>query len=108
MERIINTKFWTFNQNNSGGYFIKTDKIDCHVIIEAINEDDALERATNIGLYFDGWGDCECCGHRWSYPYDDGTEFPEKYGNKLEACEVKTDTIIHWFDGSYSYAIEID
>lgn len=67
----MKTRFFTFSQNNSGGSF-DTDKergITHFVIIEATDADDANRRAERIGLYFDGEGDCPCCGNRW---YDAG------------------------------------
>ena len=38
MEHTVNTKFYTFSQNNSGGAFVKSDKegISECVIIEAL------------------------------------------------------------------------
>ena len=55
MKRTIETKFYTFSQNNSGGSFV-TDSIRGigeYVIIEALNSNDANDRAERIGLYFE-------------------------------------------------------
>jgi hypothetical protein len=80
--RTVNTKFFTFNQNNSGGRFHEDDRVCHYVIIEATNADDANRRAEQVGLYFDGRGDCSCCGNRWSSAWSDseGTEEPSIYG----------------------------
>ena len=72
--------FFTFKQNNSGGWFTGPAIAVC---VEAKSLDEAVSKAESIGLYFDGNGDCRCCGDRWysGYP-DEGTE-PLLYGNPL-------------------------
>ena len=93
-------KFYTFHQNNSGGSFIKNDKLDEFVVIEANDYKHANERATEIGLYFSGVRagiDCDCCGDRWAEQYDeDGTESPEIYGETVDASGEKENTKIHY------------
>jgi hypothetical protein len=107
MEHVVNTRFYNFRQNNSGGYWVDEHSkgIGRNVIIEALSEDDAISRAENIGLYFDGRYDCPCCGNRWS-SYIEGEEYPEIYGVKMVPCEEETESFIHHFDGSFSYAKE--
>ena len=82
----MDTKFYHYSQNNSGGFFLK--EFAHHVIIEAGNADAANARAEEIGLYFGGVSsgiDCECCGDRWSRASDrDGEPFPHVYGGKIE------------------------
>lgn len=83
------TKFFTFDQNNSGGSFRRDEKsgIGRYVIIEAYDATHANARAEDLGIYFDGCSDgfdCSCCGDRWHRAYDsDGEEFPEVYGNDV-------------------------
>jgi len=81
--------WYTFNQNNSGGSFDydKDRGITHFVVIEADSAAEANDRAERIGLYFDGSGDCPCCGNRWSDQWNDdkGTENPEIYGDSPEA-----------------------
>src|SRR5690242_12193836 len=86
--------FYEFNQNNSGGRFDYDEDsgISHFVVVEAEDTDDANARAERIGLYFDGYGDCSCCGDRWyeqyAYPYsdsDDGTEVPTVYGQDVSS-----------------------
>jgi hypothetical protein len=55
-----------------------------YVIVEADSAEEADERAERIGLYFDGDGDCSCCGDRWTSAWgDDGTEGPTIYGEPI-------------------------
>lgn len=79
--------FYTYEQNNSGGYFDYDEEkgISVYVIVEADNAKDANQRAENIGLYFYGGADCQCCGSRWSDAwesevYTKGTEEPDVNG----------------------------
>lgn len=60
--------FYHFSQNNSGGSFdFDAERgISHHVIVEGNSVEEVNARAESIGLYFDGQGDCPCCGNRWS------------------------------------------
>lgn len=74
--------FFDFRQNNSGGSFSYDDKagIAETVIIEANSAAEANEKAERIGLYFNGAGDCECCGSRWYEVGNyDGTPEPRDF-----------------------------
>jgi hypothetical protein len=90
--------FYTFNQNNSGGSFIRNSErgIDEKVIIEATNADEANNKALQIGIYFNGvdsGADCPCCGDRWWPVGDsDGDSTPSVYGMPIEE------------DNGYSYS----
>lgn len=92
--------FWNFRQNNSGGNFVIDDNIAIgpQVWIEADNIDAAINKATSIGIYFNGvedGQDCECCGDRWYVPYGDGEE------------KVKTSKYdFHWHDTVYVHNID--
>ena len=110
----MKTQFFTFDQNNSFGTF-KYDKekgITRTVIIEAVDVDDSVNRAENIGLYFEGISDgidCPCCGDRWRKPWsDDGTEVPEYYGEDVRRELSNTyrflkddqqEIAVHYLDG---------
>lgn len=75
--------FYTYDQNNSGGSFTGPAQ---YVIVEAKNAKYANFTAEEeLGLYFDGDGDCHCCGNRWSEQWSDadGTIVPEIYGMSL-------------------------
>lgn len=102
--------FFTFGQNNSGGGFhIDTDAgISVHVIVEADSAEEANGRAEAIGLYFDGAGDCSCCGNRWSSAWsEDGDEVPSIYGTPIQDYHFKwrwasgdiPEAFVHFTDG---------
>jgi len=106
MKRTVDTNFYYFLQNNSGGSFHRDDKagIGEGVIVEALSAADANQRAEKIGLYFDGMDDCSCCGNRWSSQYDDsdGEEVPSVYSTpvtKAKAGIFRKDVFIHYLDG---------
>ena len=106
----METKFFTFSQNNSGGSFDHDDQdgIGLAVIIEAQNSDHACDRAERIGLYFNGCADgrdCPCCGDRWHVPYSDGTSEPEIFGEKYAACGDGDEPYIDWGIPSYVHFI---
>lgn len=105
----MKTKFFTYNQNNSGGQFLisESEGIAEYVIIEATDADHANARAESIGIYFDGCetgSDCPCCGDRW-YPVDDsdGTDVPTIYGEPVETVTkdwFQKHVYIHYIDGT--------
>lgn len=109
-------KFYTFNQNNSGGSFDFDEEkgITHFVIIEAESADAANEIAESKGVYFNGCDDgldCDCCGDRWWPVSDrDGETRPEIYGQhpytydsvkfmapKPEACILFADGRKEWY-----------
>lgn len=105
-------KFYTYNQNNSGGSFTFDEQagITHYVIVQAEDLDFAKFRAEKIGLYFNGCSsgrDCSCCGDRWYQPWsDDGTDSPEIYGSPVEKTEkpyfgfdVGKQICVHYVDG---------
>jgi len=74
MTRLVETNFYEFTQNNSGGSFVANDKLCHRIFIEAINVADAISKAEELGIYFDGTStgrDCSCCGDRWHEPWDE-------------------------------------
>lgn len=90
------SRFFHFSQNNSGGSFDydASAGITHHVIIEAVDYNDANARAEAIGLYFNGCSDgrdCPCCGDRWSSKGDwetEGSPFPALYGSQKEEDNI--------------------
>lgn len=102
----VRSKFYTFNQNNSGGSFDYDDNLSEYVIIEAYNYIAANDIAESIGIYFDGYGDCACCGNRWSSMWDesDGTLQPQVYDKSAFDREsywtgAPEPVTIHYLDG---------
>ncbi|MFD3361606.1 hypothetical protein ACFWW5_00700 [Streptomyces albidoflavus] len=102
--------FFTFDQNNSGGSFDfdAARGISQCVIVEAADAEEANRRAEEIGLYFDGEGDCACCGDRWSEQWssDAGDDVPSVYGTPVESGTVllkwmgdNPDVFVHYLDG---------
>lgn len=102
----VNTKFYTYKQNNSGGQWVGPYA----VVIEAkdTNEADALAES-KAGVYFEGCADgrdCECCGDRWSRMmyYEDPSEAPALYGetdtSKWEGFQKGQEAKIYFYDGT--------
>ena len=95
--------FYTYSQNNSGGSFVFRRGISVFVIVEADSAAEANVRAEQIGLYFGGEGDCECCGDRW-YPYSStakGDKWPSLHGKRVttKATAETLSLFIKWAKG---------
>jgi hypothetical protein len=104
--------FYHFDQNNSGGHFDFDERhgITANVIIEAVNAQQANNRAEDIGIYFDGCStgrDCHCCGDRW-YEADetDANSEPSVHGGPVAEVyegitwmEEGKETCVHYLDG---------
>lgn len=84
--------FFTFNQNNTGGTFTRTEGgLSTYVIIEAADADEANARAEALGIYFNGVDegrDCKCCGDRWDPASGQGAELPTVYGTPVVNGEI--------------------
>lgn len=101
------SKFYTYIQNNSHGYFEINDNICEYVIIEAKSAEHANNIAESIGIYFDGCTkgiDCTCCGDRWDKKDNDndGTSEPMIYKtpiNKMNKHIFRDKCIIHYLNG---------
>lgn len=103
------SKFFTYSQNNSGGFFEEdTSKgVGVTVIIEAHDAEHANDRARDIGLYFDGVAfdvDCPCCVDRWYKVEDsDGTDTPMLDGTPINECVRSIFTknaFVYYLDGT--------
>lgn len=96
--------FYTFNQNNTGGNFVYDydSGLSRFVIIEADTRPDAIEKALEIGIYFDGTyndgPDCPCCGDRWYRPWDEDTE-PMIYNRPASEFDADDRPFGRWIDG---------
>jgi hypothetical protein len=110
-------KFYTFNQNNSGGSFHldKDAGLTHYVIFQATSKEDTIDRAEKAGIYFDGVDDdtdCQCCGDRWYVPYDDeGTITPEIYGKPVQAliaeAKAKRNGMMLWMEEGYEVCVHL-
>jgi hypothetical protein len=91
--------FYTYSQNNSGGYFIGEPQLGIseYIIIEATSFKDADERLNKIAETYDDFFDyCGCCGERWTYM--DEFEF-ESDRNEVPSIRgsVYNETVQTWF-----------
>jgi hypothetical protein len=83
------TKFFEYRQNNSGGSFDIDDNLTVRVIVEAKDQEQAIQIGENLGIYFDGCDkdmDCPCCGDRWYRPDEVNLQYG-LFSNK-EAKEI--------------------
>lgn len=110
MKREIETKFYAFDQNNSGGYFIDDEQNGvCEVvIIEAQNANEANSKLNEIGEKVDGFDDfCPCCGERWYYVDEsEARETPSIYSTPIEEYEgsmFRKACYIHYYDGTIKF-----
>lgn len=74
--------FFQFQQSNPGGYYEFDEKICRVIVIEADSYDEAVEKALDMGVYFNGVEeglDCPCCNDRW-YRDDDTPPIEPLYG----------------------------
>lgn len=106
----VNPLMWfEFNQNNSGGSFdhYPSEGIGYAVWVQARNADEANARAQGIGLYFDGYGDCSCCGDRWGEVWGSGqAEEPAVFTHRLFGADENglrwgIPTYAHRYDGTF-------
>jgi hypothetical protein len=96
--------FYDFRQNNSGGEFDFDKKLGIthFVIVEADSEEDAIKRAEDIGLYFNGIGDCSCCGNRWYSDFIEASDTPTLYGKPAEKY-MESELAMKWMKGPEIY-----
>jgi hypothetical protein len=102
MKRVIDTNFFRFSQNNSGGYFIENEDVAIHLIIEALSAREAKSKMEDITASYSQY--CSCCGERWSswIDDDDGTEEPQIYGEPITTYRpsYRDETcVIYYSDG---------
>jgi hypothetical protein len=72
-------KWYHFDQNNSGGYFVNNDDVGEDVFIQALSSAQASTAFYELDTESDNW--CECCGERWGAP--DEQDQPNVYGKML-------------------------
>lgn len=97
------TKFVTYHQNNSGGYFCQNEDVDMYVIIEGYDLWQIQSKAREI---FESYREyCECCGERWddNCKYeDDMTDEPMIYNKSVYSYTswFCGNAIIYYLDGT--------
>lgn len=100
-------KFFTFTQNNSGGYNIINDVVAKNLIIESENAEEAITEMFDITSSYSSY--CGCCGERWNDLIDDedGEDKPMVYdifydtnvpAEELDG-QMKQETIIYYSSG---------
>ena len=99
-------KWYEYDQNNSGGYFIEDDMVCEVVFIQAKN----YQEANSISDQLFGGRDsfCSCCGERWSHVYgeDEGYSEPHHYGDPVSECEAGTfrkKYVLHYYDRTVEF-----
>lgn len=88
--------FYVYRQNNSGGVFVRDQFLDRYVIIEAMDMEEAQDKAIGFGIYFDGVEyniDCSCCGDRWYAAADAYNSLEEIDELIIESGNFKCHTI---------------
>ena len=92
-----NNLFYTYHQENSGGYYIRNDDVDVFVIVEGENHQDIQETANRIFKDYSEY--CECCGKRWNDCDEDWCELTdEPMINSTSVYEVED----YWYKGYYA------
>ena len=103
----MSKKFYTLNQKNSGGYFIKNDDVDYYVSVEADSPKQAQELLEKIVENHSDF--CPCCGERWGIWLGDkdSCEVPSIYGIPLTEMKDQNTfwleekvAIIYYSDGT--------
>jgi hypothetical protein len=95
-------RWFTFNQNNSGGFFVRDENVCETVCIQASCAAEAVLRAA---VFCDNSDSCPCCGDRWSFWVEDsdGEEVPSVYGEpiaKLDPTYCRKSAKLHYSDGT--------
>lgn len=90
----MNTKFYEFSQNNTGGSFVTNDTLCHRLMIEADSVESANKKAESLGCYWDGCSfgqDCSCCGDRWYQASEyDKLDFPKEYTKDLTFLDIES------------------
>lgn len=95
-------KWFTYDQNNSGGYFIDNDEVTHMICVQAENADAANAKAEEITKEYGEY--CECCGERWYINEVDGDGFdvPSHYGEPLSSSQpshYRKYAVLHFASG---------
>ena len=86
--------YYTFSQNNSGGFFIVNKDVGEYLIIEASTEEEAIIKMREITKNHSKF--CKCCGERWSTRCH-AEEHPST--NDEDVHSYNGSTVIYHLDG---------
>ena len=84
------TKFYTCQQNNSGGFNCQDNNVDKWVCVEAHNVEEAQSKFEEIFSEYRDY--CPCCGERWfdsMLDEDDAYDYPQIYGEHYKKFNDK-------------------
>lgn len=94
-------KWYTVNQNNSGGYFIQNEDVNQYVSVQAISLEEAELRLEDITENYSEY--CSCCGERWYWYSLEGFDTPTyDEGSPLfseESSHYRNEFVMHYADG---------
>lgn len=89
--------WFSFRQNNSGGYYVLTDDVGVMVWVEAAGAEQANERFSELDNRSSNY--CDCCGPRWLYtPYSDRDGVSAEVMER-EVAETEGQVVIHPLEG---------
>ena len=94
-------KWYTIDQNNSGGYFIQNDDVSQYVSVQAESEELALERLYEITEDYSEY--CDCCGERWSFYGIEVGDSPTYYEESLFSSKpspYRKEFVMHYAHGA--------
>lgn len=81
--KVEGALWYEFDQNNSGGYFVRDDFVSDVVFVQAMSSEQAGDIMSDLIYTSDAWSYCECCGERWSFYNTRGYEVPTRYGKEV-------------------------
>lgn len=90
-------KWFVFDQNNSGGYYIENDVVGSKLFVQAPSAEEASNIAAELTEPYSEF--CECCGERW-YLYNaesDGYNVPTVYDKPVVVNGRIDEKAIGWF-----------
>lgn len=99
--------FYTFCQNNSGGYTIENDDVAEFVIIEANSDKEAINKIKKITKNYMKY--CPCCGERWDFSLEELQEskyiVPSIFGEPITKIS-RFGYIIYYLNGEIERSVE--
>lgn len=100
---VVDLKWYTVRQNNSGGSFTVDNDVAHFVSVQAASDKEAENKMNDITAS-SGYDWCECCGERWYVYFDesDGYEVPTYYGKPLsehKSSWCNDEIRLHYYNG---------